>query len=30
MRRIGMVRDPAADFLHPKLADDHPLRPHVA
>ena len=29
MRRIGMVRDPAADFLHPKLAEDHPLRPHV-
>jgi RimJ/RimL family protein N-acetyltransferase len=29
MQRLGMVRDPAADFLHPKLADDHPLRPHV-
>lgn len=29
MRRIGMVRDPARDFLHPKLAADHPLRPHV-
>ncbi|HEY8573940.1 GNAT family N-acetyltransferase [Phenylobacterium sp.] len=29
MERIGMVRDPAADFLHPKLSEDHPLRPHV-
>lgn len=29
MQRLGMVRDPAADFLHPKLAEDHPLRPHV-
>lgn len=29
MQRIGMVRDPAASFLHPKLAPDHPLRPHV-
>jgi hypothetical protein len=24
-----MVRDPARDFLHPSLAEDHPLRPHV-
>ena len=29
MQRLGMVRDSAADFLHPKLAEDHPLRPHV-
>ena len=29
MTRIGMVRDPARDFLHPSLAEDHPLRPHV-
>jgi hypothetical protein len=24
-----MARDPARDFLHPNLAEDHPLRPHV-
>ena len=29
MRKIGMVPDPARDFEHPKLAQDHPLRPHV-
>jgi ribosomal-protein-alanine N-acetyltransferase len=29
MRRIGMVRDPAADFDHPALHADSPLRPHV-
>ncbi|MFZ5717856.1 MAG: GNAT family N-acetyltransferase [Pseudomonadota bacterium] len=29
MRRIGMAPDPARDFDHPKLADDHPLRRHV-
>lgn len=29
MRRIGMSHDPARDFDHPKLAEDHPLRPHV-
>jgi RimJ/RimL family protein N-acetyltransferase len=29
MRRIGMVRDPAADFDHPTLPADSPLRPHV-
>jgi hypothetical protein len=32
MEKLGMARvDPAApfDFLHPRLADDHPLRPHV-
>jgi len=32
MEKLGMARrDPAAvfDFLHPRLADDHPLKPHV-
>ena len=29
MQRLGMVRDLDADFAHPKLAEDHPLRPHV-
>jgi RimJ/RimL family protein N-acetyltransferase len=29
MRRIGMERDPAADFDHPALAVDSPLRAHV-
>jgi RimJ/RimL family protein N-acetyltransferase len=29
MRRTGMVRDPAADFAHPTLPVDSPLRPHV-
>ena len=29
MRRIGMGRDPARDFDHPGLAEDHPLRRHV-
>jgi RimJ/RimL family protein N-acetyltransferase len=29
MERIGMSRDPAGDFEHPKLPADHPLRPHV-
>ncbi|MCR5877765.1 GNAT family N-acetyltransferase [Phenylobacterium sp. J367] len=29
MRKIGMVRDPDADFDHPRLAADHPLRRHV-
>jgi RimJ/RimL family protein N-acetyltransferase len=29
MRRIGMTRDPADDFLHPNLPDGHPMRPHV-
>ncbi|SHO64128.1 Protein N-acetyltransferase, RimJ/RimL family [Pseudoxanthobacter soli DSM 19599] len=26
--RLGFRHDPAADFLHPDLAADHPLRPH--
>lgn len=29
MRRLGMHRDPADDFLHPNLPAGHPLRPHV-
>lgn len=29
MRRIGMTADPARDFDHPRLAEDHPLRRHV-
>jgi RimJ/RimL family protein N-acetyltransferase len=29
MERIGMVRDPAADFDHPSLPEDSPLRRHV-
>ena len=29
MQRIGMTRDPARDFDHPKLPKGHPLRPHI-
>jgi ribosomal-protein-alanine N-acetyltransferase len=29
MERIGLMRDPADDFLHPNLPEGHPLRPHV-
>ena len=29
MARIGMTHDPADDFNHPDLADDHPLRDQV-
>jgi ribosomal-protein-alanine N-acetyltransferase len=29
MRRIGMTHDPADDFDHPGLPEDHPMRPHV-
>jgi RimJ/RimL family protein N-acetyltransferase len=29
MERLGMRRDPAEDFLHPTLAADHPIAPHV-
>jgi RimJ/RimL family protein N-acetyltransferase len=29
MERIGMSRDPADDFEHPKLPPGHPLRRHV-
>jgi RimJ/RimL family protein N-acetyltransferase len=29
MQRLGMTRDPADDFDHPKLEPGHPLRRHV-
>jgi RimJ/RimL family protein N-acetyltransferase len=29
MERIGMTRDPADDFDHPRVPAGHPLRPHV-
>jgi len=29
MERIGMTRNPADDFDHPRLPAGHPLRPHV-
>lgn len=29
MEKLGMVRDPAADFPHPEIPDGHRLRPHV-
>ncbi len=29
MERLGMRRDPADDFDHPKLSPGHPLRRHV-
>lgn len=29
MEKLGMHRNPADDFLHPKLPPDHWLRPHV-
>ncbi len=29
MEKIGMVRDPADDFMHPRIEEGHPLRPHV-
>ena len=29
MEKLGMRRDPAEDFLHPKLPAGHPLAPHV-
>jgi RimJ/RimL family protein N-acetyltransferase len=29
MQRLGMTRDPADDFDHPRIAVDHPLRRHV-
>jgi len=29
MERLGMTRDPAADFDHPRLPPGHPLGPHV-
>lgn len=29
MERLGMHRDPADDFQHPRLPEGHPVRPHV-
>ncbi|NRQ39251.1 GNAT family N-acetyltransferase [Nonomuraea sp. NN258] len=29
MRRLGMTRDPADDFLHPSVPEGHRLQPHV-
>lgn len=29
MRRLGMTRDPADDFDHPRVPEGSPLRPHV-
>jgi len=29
MERLGMTRDPADDFEHPRLPPDSPLRTHV-
>jgi RimJ/RimL family protein N-acetyltransferase len=29
MERLGMTHDPAGDFDHPLLAEEHPLRKHV-
>jgi ribosomal-protein-alanine N-acetyltransferase len=29
MERLGMVRDPAEDFDHPRLPVGHPLRRHI-
>jgi len=29
MEKLGMVRDTEGDFLHPRIAENHPLRPHV-
>ncbi|TYB61135.1 GNAT family N-acetyltransferase [Nonomuraea sp. PA05] len=29
MRRLGMTRDPAEDFDHPRVPEDSPLRRHV-
>lgn len=29
MERLGMVRDPAEDFVHPRIAAGHRLAPHV-
>ena len=29
MEKLGMTRDPAEDFDHPRFAESHPLRRHV-
>jgi RimJ/RimL family protein N-acetyltransferase len=29
MQRLGMTHDPREDFLHPRVAEGHPVKPHV-
>jgi hypothetical protein len=29
MQKIGMTRDGAGDFEHPRIAEGSPIRPHV-
>jgi ribosomal-protein-alanine N-acetyltransferase len=29
MEKLGMRRSPDEDFLHPLIAEGHPMRPHV-
>lgn len=29
MQKLGMTHDPADNFMHPKVPEGHPLRPHV-
>jgi RimJ/RimL family protein N-acetyltransferase len=29
MQKIGMIRIPSSDFMHPRIPEDHPLRQHV-
>jgi RimJ/RimL family protein N-acetyltransferase len=29
MKRLGMTRNPAEDFIHPRLGPDHPLGQHI-
>jgi RimJ/RimL family protein N-acetyltransferase len=29
MQKLGLGHDPRADFEHPRIAEGHPLRPHV-
>jgi len=29
MEKLGLQRSPGDDFLHPLIAEGHPLRPHV-
>ena len=29
MEKIGLLRDPAADFDHPRIPEGHPLRAHI-
>lgn len=29
MEKLGLKRDKGADFMHPRLAEDHPFAPHI-